>query len=155
MKRRSSSRKMKGSFTLEAAVLIPLTVLILAAILIASFYIHDTAVLQGNACECAAAGANALTLAQQEQRMDQTKNRIKAGRLLGSRNRSGRAGTQGEQAKAAWTAEYPIPGMGGNLFADRRIPIAVSWSQEQIRPVRKIRIIRGVSSIFKKKEGIE
>ena len=143
------AREIKGSFTLEAAVLVPLTVLLMAAVILASFYIHDRAVLQGNACECTAAGANALTQPQQARAMSSAKSLIKAGRLLGSRNRGGQISAQGDHAETIWTAEYPIPGMVGSLFADRQIPISVSWSQEKIHAAGKIRIIRGISKILK------
>ena len=147
---KKNSRVLNGSFTVEAAVLIPLTVLLMAAIILAAFYIHDRAVLQGNACECAAAGANTLTQSLQAKEMARTKALIKAGRLLGSRNRSGLVSAGGERTEAAWTAEFPIPGMVGNLFADSRISISVSWHQERILAARKIRIIRGISRILKR-----
>ena len=148
---RKIPRTLNGSFTVEAAVLIPLTILLMAAIILAAFYIHDRAVLQGNVCECAAAGANALTQSLQTQKMAQTKTQIKVGRLLGSRKLRGQISPGGDLAEAAWKAEYPIPGMAGNLFADSRISISVSWSQERFSAARKIRIIRGISRILKHK----
>ena len=52
----------KGSYTVEAAVILPLTALILAAVILAAFYIHDRSCMQGMACEIASAGSKTAAL---------------------------------------------------------------------------------------------
>ena len=67
----------KGSYTVEAAVILPLTALILAAVILAAFYIHDRSCMQGMACEIASAGSNCITQEQRTKRVAQLRQEVK------------------------------------------------------------------------------
>lgn len=56
----------KGSYTVEAALVFPIILFVLAALLILAFYVHDCGILQGFACETAVAGSNYITENERE-----------------------------------------------------------------------------------------
>lgn len=49
---------LKGSFTVEAAVLFSITFFVMGALILGTFYLHDRAVCQSVSCEAASAGSN-------------------------------------------------------------------------------------------------
>ena len=52
---------LKGSFTVEAAVLFSITFFVMGALILGTFYLHDCAVCQSVSCEAASAGSNLET----------------------------------------------------------------------------------------------
>ena len=85
----------KGSYTVEAALVFPIILFVLAALLILAFYVHDCGILQGLACETAVAGSNYIT-----------ENERKAG------TESGGAGTaHGEQKQSGACGVWKFRGL--------------------------------------------
>ena len=132
----------KGSYTVEAAVILPLTALILAAVILATFYIHDRSCMQGMACEIASAGSNCITQEQRTKRVAQLRQEVKQQRFLGSRNLAASA------SSAKLEASYPIPGMVARFFTKGSLPVKCSWKTKDIEPAKTIWQIRGVASIL-------
>ncbi len=73
-------KKLRGSFTIEAAYIIPIILLVVAAILYLLFYYHDKNVLLGTAHETVAYGAH-LTNANEDMIEDYFSSHIK-GRMF-------------------------------------------------------------------------
>jgi hypothetical protein len=140
--------KWKGSFTVEAALVVSVTIFVLAALIICAFFVHDRAVLQSAACEAAAAGSNFASAEDRSAAAASVKKRISAERLLGSRNLEGYAATGTKEATASWSASYPVPGFVMNYFADNQLPISVAWSCRIQDPADTIRKIRGAAELL-------
>ena len=76
----------KGSYTVEAALVFPIILFVLAALLILAFYVHDRGILQGLACETAVAGGNYITENERKAAANQVRNQAGPERLMGSRS---------------------------------------------------------------------
>ena len=145
--RKGKMRPLKASYTVEASFLMAITLFVLAALMICTFYLHDKAVMQAAVCEIASAGSNMATEEEQRQVTSELKKTLTQKRLLGSRNLSGQAGT-GKKVSADWSGNYPVPGFVMEYFADNNLQIHVSWSSEKIQPADMIRKIRGVRKLI-------
>lgn len=138
---------LKASYTVEASFLMSITLFVLAALMICTFYLHDKAVMQAVVCEIASAGSNMATEEEQKQVTSELKNALTQKRLMGSRNLSGQVGT-GKKVSANWSGNYPVPGLAMEYFTNNNLPIQVSWSSEKLRPADMIRKIRGVKKLI-------
>ena len=138
----------KGSYTVEAAVILPLTVLILAAIILAAFYIHDRSTMHGIVCEIASSGSNSITQEQRTKRMEELRSRVKQQRFLGSRNLSVSASGGDTEIHAAIGGSYPIPGITARFFTKGTFSIQYSWKMKSAEPAKTIWQIRGVAGIL-------
>lgn len=139
---------LRGSYTVEAAAVVCITVLVLAALIICTFYIHDRAVFQGAACEAAAAGSNFMTDAERKAAAAAVKKKITASRFLGSRNLSGSVATGQKEVRAIWTAAYPVPGFAARYLSGGRLDIQKAWTCRIFDPADAIRKIRGVGELL-------
>lgn len=54
----SQMKRARGSFTVEASLLMTIIIPVLVSLIYGSFYLHDCAVMQGAACELAAMASN-------------------------------------------------------------------------------------------------
>jgi hypothetical protein len=138
----------KGSYTVEAAIIVSITVFVLGALIISSFYLHDRAVLQGAACEAAAVGSIFATEEERSEAAASVRESVTVSRLLGSRNLSGYATTGTSQSISSWSADYPIPGFAARYLMGNQLHISTSWTCKILDPADTIRKIRGVASLL-------
>ena len=101
----------KGSYTVEAALVFPIILFVLAALLILAFYVHDRGILQGLACETAVAGSNYITENERKAAANQVRNQAGPERLMGSRSSQGQVAFGSSEVYARYTAVCPVPGM--------------------------------------------
>lgn len=139
---------LKGSYTVEAAVVVSLTFLVLASLMIGAFYLHDRVVLQGFVCEMAAAGSNFMTEAERKEAMGEVKKRLNANRFLGSRGLSGNAAAGKKEAAASWQAVYPVPGFAVKYISGNLIDIRQNWTCKIPDPADTIRKVRGIGDLL-------
>lgn len=137
-----------GSFTVEAAIVVSITVFVLGAFLIGTFYVHDRSVLQSLACEAAAAGSIFCTDKERSAAAKEVEKTVTAGRLLGSRGLDGYTAVGNSESRAAWSAVYPVPGFAAGYLAGNQLPISTSWNCKIIDPADTIRKIRGASELL-------
>lgn len=142
------SRGWKGSYTVEAALIFGMTFLILASLLLATFYIHDRAVLQAMTCEGASTGSNFFKSSDRKEAAGKVKKQVKEARLLGSKNLSGTIGTGNKEVQASWKASYPIMGFAKRYFGKERLQIQTKWASKVLDPAKTIRKIRGAGEIL-------
>lgn len=143
-----SGKFMNGSYTVEAAAVVSLTVLVLGALIICSFYLHDRVVLQGAACEAAAVGSSFASDSERSAALAAAGKRITANRLLGSRNVSSSTSAGSGGVTASWEAIYPVPGFAMKYLTGNRIEISQSWSCKVSDPADTIRKIRGIGDLL-------
>lgn len=139
---------LKGSYTVEAAIVVSVTFLVLASLIIAVFYLHDRAVFQGIVCEAASAGSNFMTDEERKEAAGAVGKRVVSSRFLGSRDISGNAAAGEKEATASWRAVYSVPGFAIKFIAGNRLPIQRTWTCRIFDPADSIRKIRGIGTLL-------
>lgn len=141
-------REYKGSYTVEAAAVISMTFLVLGALIIAVFFVHDRAVIQSTVCEAAAVGSNYMTQEERSAAAQSVSGSISGQRLLGSQNLAVSVGV-GEKSASAWgSAAFPVPGMFVSYFSGGSLDISCSWESSVLDPADVIRKIRGAELVI-------
>lgn len=137
----------RGSYTVEAALVVSIVLFVLSGCLFAAFYIHDRAVLQGSVCEMAATGSNVSVQSGRQQAVNAVRSKMTDRRLLGSRNRTGAAFADDKTVQASWNAVYSVPGFVTKYFAGSRLNISQSWKTKILDPADLIWKIRGIGEL--------
>ena len=139
---------LRGSYTVEASIIVTVTILVLAALILCTFYIHDRATMQGIVCEAAAAGSNFAEEKDRVQAAQTVTERLDAGRFLGSQNVSGNAASGKREVTAQGSAQYPIPGFAANYLSGGSLDIRKSWTSRILDPANAIRKIKGAGELL-------
>lgn len=139
---------MKGSYTVEAAIVVTVTMFVLASLLIGTFYVHDRAAMQGLVCEAASAGSNFATEEERKKAVQEVVKRINEERFLGSQGLSGNAASGSKNVTASWNAKYPVPGFAGGYLAQGSLDIKCSWTCKILDPADTIRKIKGAGELL-------
>ncbi len=150
---KSIRRGLDGSYTVEAALVVPITFFALAALLLCTFYVHDRAVMQSSACEIAAAGSSFCTSKERKEAMEQARKLLSQSRLLGSSGLKGSISAGEKAASASWSAVYPFPGFVMNYISAGKADIQKSWSCRVLDAAETIRKIRGAGELLAKDAG--
>ena len=134
----------KGSFTIEAACVMSLVLLVLMGVLYLSFFVHNRAWLTAAACEAALTGSiegvqNAEAAMQRSQELGNVG-------FFGAENLS-RQVKSGREIEVSYTADT-ISGFGGFSWK-----LQAKGSSKVIRPVEWIRKIRAASTIIEEIGG--
>ncbi len=139
---------LKGSYTVEAAVVVTTTIFVLAALILCTFYIHDRGVLQSMVCEAAVVGSNFSTEEERSEEMQKVTEQINGDRFLGSREISGNAASSAKRVTASWDAEYPVPGFASKYLAGGKLEIKQIWTSKILDPADAIRKIKGAGELL-------
>ena len=139
---------MRGSYTIEAAVLLSMITFVLAALILTAFYLHDRSVCQSTACEAAAAGNNFFRQKDRSAAAAEVKKHFTKERLLGSRSLSEKTAAGKKEVSAQWKAVYPIPGFVMKYFSNSKLVIRASWTCRNADPADAIRKIRGAAKVL-------
>lgn len=148
LRRFLSESTWKGSYTVEASVILGILFWILGTLLISGFYMHDKEVLQSISCETAVAGS---IFARQEERdgaAGHAKNSVTGQRLMGGKNLASSVTTSESQSSSEWNAVCPVPGFAARYLLQNQLNIHKSWTSKVIRAPRWIRTIRGVGELL-------
>lgn len=140
---------LRGSFTVEAAVVVSLTVLVLGALLLAVFFRHDRAVFQAMVCESAAVGSNFFDQEDGARAAKAVSGGISQERFLGSRNVAANSSVGTKTSSASGSSSYPVPGICMNYFSNGTLKIQCSWTSKVLDPAEVIRKIRGAELVYK------
>ncbi len=132
----------RASYTVEAVVVVSVTVMVLGALILLTFYVHDRAVSQALVCEITAEGSNGATADKRESAVNQAKEQIRESRFLGSRDIESSASANKRKIKASFAANYPVPGFAVQYFSGGSLSIVNSWTYDVIDPAEAIRRIR-------------
>lgn len=145
---RQKNGKYKGSYTVEAALVMGIITMVMAALLIVCFYLHDKAVLQAMTCEIALAGNNTVTEKEQQKVISDLKKKLNRNRLMGSRNTDKTVKADKKAVNAVCRSEFPVPGMTARFISNNKMKIEVSWKTEKVQAAELIRKIRGVRKLM-------
>lgn len=147
-KKKSSPKKsLKGSYTVEAAVVFSLTFFVLAALLLAVFYLHDCAVAQSAACEAAVSGSNFAKAEDRKAAAEEVKKQISGSHFLGSRNVTSSTTIGTKEVSAIWQGVYPVPGLAAKYLSGNRFAIRKTWKSQVTDAAEMIRKIKGIGDL--------
>ena len=133
----------KGSFTIEAACVMSLVLLVLMGVLYLSFFVHNRAWLTAASCESALTGSmEGVRKDGQPQEAASVRSR-ELGNVgfFGAENLTGQV-NGGKEIKVTYTADT-VSGFGGLKWK-----LAVDGSSRVVRPVEWIRKIRAASEVI-------
>lgn len=133
---------------MEAAIVVTMTIFVLAALILCTFYIHDRAVLQAIVCEAASVGSSFATDEERKEAAQEVVGGLNAGRFLGSRNLDGNVAMGSREVTVLWDAEYPVPGFAAEYLADGKLDIHKTWTCKILNPASTIRKIKGVGELL-------
>lgn len=139
---------MKGSYTVEAAVIVSLAMFVLASLMICTFYLHDRAVMQGLVCEAASVGSSFITEDERKAAVQNVVSELDGKRFLGSRALEGNAASSGKRISASWSAEYPVPGFAVKYLSKGSFAYDRSWTCRILNPADTIRKIKGAGELL-------
>lgn len=142
--RKESMRR--GSYTVEAALLMGILIPLLAAVIYMGFFLHDRAFLQAAAAE-AAVGAS-LAADENTGQSAGAAQRLAAGRMLGVRNLSGNLLAGEKEAQVFYEGDFLIPGLIVRFFGKGSIQIRTQAALGIERPSKRIQKIRSAVKII-------
>ncbi|MCR5160778.1 MAG: hypothetical protein K6C06_03310 [Lachnospiraceae bacterium] len=147
IKKPEAARALKGEFTAEAALLMAVILPVLAALLLAGFYIHDRTMMQGAACEIAAMGSNLRLYDDKEGALQERKNTLASQGSLWTEGIKGNCRVSEEAAAAEYTGSFPVPGITAGLLLRGKASMQASWNRKLYRHTDMIRIVRGIKYV--------
>lgn len=135
----------KGSCTVEAALLMGILLPLFVAVLYMGFFLHDRGFLQGAAFEAAAYAS--LHADDGEPDAGGAAGRLIAGRLLGTGNVGVQAAVGERQVSISCSGTFSVPApvlpfLGGNHQTKADVTLSLE------RPSRRIQKIRGVTKVI-------
>lgn len=139
---------LKGSYTVEAAVVFSITFFVLSSLIICTFYLHDRAVAQGAACEAAAAGSNFEKSEDRRKAAEAVRNLAGEKRFMGSRGIASNVSIGKKEVNAAWQGRYPVPGFAAKYVAKNEFAIHQTWSSTVLDAAEAIRKIKGIGDVL-------
>ena len=134
---------LKGSYTVEAAVVVSMTIFVLAALILCTFYLHDRATLQAIVCEAASVGSSFATEKDRKEAMQGVVERINAEHSL-----VGSAALGKREVTVLWNAKYPIPGFAARYLTEGELNIRKTWTCRILDPASTIRKIKGAGELL-------
>lgn len=144
----------KGSYTIEATLLMVVIIPVLVGIMYLGFYLHDKAVLNGAALETAKYASLHITDEDVKQQTHRQRTMLIKGRLLGTRQLTGRTVVDKNQVEVVYQGQFLVPGLIVKYFYNGSLPIDTQITASVKSPVKTIQKIRGVKKLFdKQKEG--
>ena len=149
MKKHQKYQKyLKGSYTVEASIVVTMTMVVLAALILCTLYIHDRAVMQALVCEAASVGSSFATDKERKEAAQEVAGRLNEERFLGSRKLEGSAATGSREVTVLWNAEYPVPGFAASYLTEGKFDIRKKWTCKILNPADTIRKIKGAGELL-------
>ena len=147
----SHQKKNKGvpaRFTVEASLLMLLIIPLLIALIIAGFYIHDRAYLQGVSCEMIAEGSNlqqyknrdSLLKKQAAQRVTHT--------LVWSRSVQSNISCSEDSVSCICSGSFPVPGLTARLLDAQTLYLSQNAERRLLHPADLIWKIRSAKFVL-------
>lgn len=138
--------RLRGSYTVEAALLMGMILPVLVGIIYMGFYLHDRGFLQGAAHEAAAYAS--LQADNQSADVPGAIEALPAGRTLGVRSVSASAASGGRRVSVTYEGDLQLPGMTAGLFGQGALTVRSGVTLLVERPSRRIQKIRGVAKVI-------
>ena len=142
MKRKAAEKR--GSYTVEASVLMGIILTVLVSIIYLGFYCHDLGFLQGAAHETACYAS--LHKDDKNRNTRERAAKLVRGRLFGIREVSTSV-SEGKEVQVTYSGNFRLPGMIRAFFGRDGISTSGKVTLHLERPSAKIQKIRGIIKI--------
>lgn len=139
--------EIKGSYTVEAALIMSILIPLLSAVIYLGFYVHNKAVLQEAACRIVSAGSLNQTEGRASQAMEEIKQDILGSRLIGMSGVQGDV-SEGSTLNASFSGSFYVPGLIMRFFCGNRMEITVNKSMKSVQPVKTLQKIRSIEKLL-------
>jgi len=139
----------KGSYTVEASLLMVIIITLLTAVIYLGFFLHDRAYLQNAAYETALVACLNLKEDNLPAKVEDKKKEFLNGRLLGSKNVEGSAAISNHKITVYFQGEFPVPGLVMWYFCRNKLPIQAKISLSIKDPKSTVNKIHGIESLKK------
>lgn len=126
---------------------------VLTALLMAGFYVHDRAKLQGAACELAARGSCLSPDADCMAQLGKTAQVLSGGGTMWARGVSAQASADEDRVSASAQGLFSFPGFTDALLKQGSEVCGGSWERTICHPAQLIRKVRGIKALAGKISG--
>lgn len=139
--------EIKGSYTVEAALIMSILIPLLSAVIYLGFYVHNKAVLQEAACRIVSTGSLNQTEGRASQAMEEIKQDVLGSRLIGMSGVQGDV-SEGSTLNASFSGSFYVPGLVMRFFCGNRMEITVNKSMKSVQPVKTLQKIRSIEKLL-------
>ena len=145
-------RNQKGSYTVEAALLMGIILSVLVSVIYMGFWYHDKSFLQSAAYELACAAS--LHGEDNSWQIESAADTLIRGRMLGTRGLQNQCQNGKKTVTVSFQGNFSIPGMILPFFQNGKMDIKETCTMTTEQPSKRIQKIRGLAKVAKKIGGI-
>lgn len=140
--------KLKGSYTIEAALIMSILIPLLTAVIYLGFYVHNKAVLEAAACRIVSLGCMEASEEKACSRMENAKGQVLSENIIGITNLQGEISADGTCCRAAFYGDFYVPGLIMRFFSQNRIEVKAVRELKIVHPVETIRKVRSIEKLL-------
>lgn len=137
--------RQKGSYTVEASLLMGILLSILVSVIYLGFWYHDRNFLQNAAYEAACTAS--LRADDESYQISGAARSLTEGRLLGTTGLSAECQTTEKEASVFYRGTFRIPGMMEAFFQENQLKMKESCEISTQRPSSRIQKVRQLAKI--------
>ena len=141
----------KGSYTIEAALLMGILLSVLIAVIYIGFWYHDKDFLQSAAYDTVCAAS--LHTEDASWQMEQAVKNLTGGRMLGTRELQSTCQNGRKTVTVEFHGKFRIPGMILAFFQNSKLNIQESCTMTVERPSKRIQKVRGLIKVAQRVGG--
>lgn len=141
--------KLKGSYTIEAALLMTVLVPLLAGIVYLGFYLHNDALLQNAAYEVVVHGSLHRGEKEAAEKVEQKKEEILKGRLLGMKNIQASVDMTDKKITVEMKGTFYVPGMIMGILERNQVEISAESEMDLVNPSKTIIRLHTLKKLLK------
>ena len=138
-------KRLRASFTIETTLLMSVILPVLIALLMAGFYVHDRAKLQGAACELAARGCCLVLNEDRSSQLGKSANALSDGTMW-ARGIHAQASADEETVTASAQGSFPFPGFTEAFLRQGSETVTGSCDRKICHSAKLIRKVRGMKA---------
>lgn len=146
-------KRLRASFTIETTLLMSVILPVLIALLMAGFYVHDRAKLQGAACELAARGCCLVLDEDRSSQLGKTANALSGGGTMWARSVRAQVSADEEAVSASAQGSFPFPGFTEALLSQGSETVTGSCDRKICHSAKLIRKVRGLKAFQEEISG--
>lgn len=150
---RTEYSRSSASFTLEAALLMGAILPVLLALCYLCLYDHDCGVLQGAACEMAAAADNSVPDSGRGKELKTKASSLASDAVLSTRGLKTSFSLSEDQVSVSYSGTISLPGFILQLFDRNTLTVSGSCSRSLLHPSSVIRKIKGLRYLDESLKG--
>ena len=138
---------MKGSYTVEAALLMTVLIPVLMGIIYLGFYLHNSALLKNAAYETAVYGSLCHSQKESKKLVEKKKEEAVKGRLLGMQAVSGNVEIEDKKISVVYSGQMKLPGFTGSFFGGHTLALQGEASLSLLKPGKTVLRLHSLNKV--------